>query len=275
MQEPNSKATLKKLRSEIARQVRELRKERRWTQAELAKRLDLSQARLSEIENGDGSFSAEQFLLLLKLFNVGVNRFAPSAGGSAERAREAQLQNALARLGALHLRESRDLLPSEQLDEVRSAVRETLVTAESPRLLTALAPVLVANIGGLNLNRLQLDLSEAGLPRRLPWLVENVLVALERSDDERHSHSWVRARRRAHVLLRTFLDAVRADPHLGSSGIPDVLDANIRSKRSRDEIAATSSSISKTWRIVTSLQPEDFAHALATADSLGADRAHP
>src|SRR5580658_8833730 len=103
MRDVNNKAELRKSRSEVAKNARELRKERRWTQAELAKRLDLSQARLSEIEGGDGSFTAEQFLLLLKLFNVGASRFAPGAGASPGHDREAQIQNALARLGALHL----------------------------------------------------------------------------------------------------------------------------------------------------------------------------
>ena len=275
MRAVNDKETLRKVRAEIAENVRELRKERRWTQAELAKRLDLSQARLSEIEGGDGSFTAEQFLLLLKLFNVGANRFAPSAGSSAGHAREAQIQNALVRLGALHLQESRDVLPSERLDEVRSAVRETLVLAESPRLVTALAPVLVTNAEQVNLNKLQLELSEAGLPRRLPWLVENIINALDHSEPQTSSRAWVRLCRRAYVLLRTFLDAARADPSLGSSGAPDVLDSNIRSKRSSDDIAAASSPISKRWRVVTSLQPEDFAHALASAHAVGSGRERP
>ena len=43
-----------KTKEKIATKVRELRKQRRWTQAELAKRLGLSQSRLSEIERGAG-----------------------------------------------------------------------------------------------------------------------------------------------------------------------------------------------------------------------------
>src|SRR5271170_6249535 len=109
MRELNDKEELRKARSEIARNVRELRKERRWTQAELAKRLRLSQARLSEIEGGDGSFTAEQFLLLLKLFNVAANHFIPK-----QRNQASEIQNALARLGAIHLQESEDVLPSER-----------------------------------------------------------------------------------------------------------------------------------------------------------------
>jgi transcriptional regulator with XRE-family HTH domain len=41
-------------RAHIARVVRALRKERGWTQAELAEKLGLSQNRLSEVELGDG-----------------------------------------------------------------------------------------------------------------------------------------------------------------------------------------------------------------------------
>jgi hypothetical protein len=135
--------------------------------------------------------------------------------------------------------------------------------------VTALAPVLVANAEQINLNKLQLELSEAGLPRRLPWLVENILDALDHTEPETNSRAWVRLCRRAYVLLRTFLDAARADPSLGSSGAPDVLDSNIRSKQSHDDIAAASSPLSKRWRVVTNLQPEDFAYALASARAVG------
>src|SRR5262249_18893316 len=91
-------------RARIAREVKRLREDRRWTQAELSKRLGLSQSRLSEIERGQGSFTAEQFLTILKLFNVSVTRFASARKPSTE------LQNALARLGADHLQESQEVL---------------------------------------------------------------------------------------------------------------------------------------------------------------------
>ena len=63
-------------------------------------------------------------------------------------------------------------------------------------------------------------------------------------------------------------DAVGVDPNLGSLGASDVRDANIRSKRSRDEATALSSPSSKRWRIVTSLQPKDFAEALISTEQL-------
>ena len=49
-------------RTLISNKVRTLREGRHWTQAELAKRLGISQGWLSTIERGQGSFTAEQFL---------------------------------------------------------------------------------------------------------------------------------------------------------------------------------------------------------------------
>ncbi len=119
---------LEKEKASIARKVHELRRERRWTQAELARHLDLSQGRLSEIERGDGSFTAEQFLAILRLFNVTASDFATTAAGP-----RADLQNALARIGALQLQESTDVLPSERLGDVNAVIREVIVASELPR----------------------------------------------------------------------------------------------------------------------------------------------
>src|SRR6476469_4792741 len=99
-------------RARISATVRALRKERGWTQAELAEKLGLSQNRLSEVERGDGSFTAEQFLLILKLFNVTTSRFADATD------RPQQLQNALARRGASHLQESAGVVPADDLADV-------------------------------------------------------------------------------------------------------------------------------------------------------------
>src|SRR6516225_4309261 len=114
---------LDRSRLQIGRKLRELRAERGWTQLDLAERLQISQGHLSQIERGSGSLTAEQFLKVLALFNVPSTYFAPSN----QRA-DLDLQNALARLGALHLRERTDVLPSEQLDEVANVAREALLT---------------------------------------------------------------------------------------------------------------------------------------------------
>ncbi len=166
MNNDKSAQELEKGRLIVARKVQELRKQRRWTQVELARRLHLSQSRLSEIERGAGSFTAEQFLEILKLFNVAASDFAPTRSSASS-----ELQNALARFGALHLHESTEVLPSERLSTASDVIREAIVASEFPRLITALAPVLIRNVDHINLRGLQLQLTAVGLERRLAWLV--------------------------------------------------------------------------------------------------------
>jgi transcriptional regulator with XRE-family HTH domain len=255
--------SLEQLGRTIAGKVRVLRLERRWTQAELASQLGLSQARLSEIERGDGSLSAEQFVTVLKLFNVDVTDFVPARSHDPLD----ELQNALARLGARHLQVSADVLPSQRLRAVADAVRETLVLGDQPRLITALAPVLVQNIQALNLHQVNVELAQAGLQRRLGWLVENTAEAAV-STRVKAPRTWASNYRRADVVLRNFLQFVEPqlsdlpeDPAIGV----DVLDRGIRSEQTLREQVAVASSISRRWRIATSIRPEDFATALRAA----------
>jgi len=246
----------------IGGKVRELRESRRWTQKDLAARLGLSQSRLSEIERGDGSFTAEQFLILLKLFNVGANHFA------SEPARpDLELQNVLARLGAAHLEESEDALPSEKLQEVHAAIREALVNGGS-RAVTALAPVFVRNVERLNLAKLYADLERTGLEHRLGWSIENTLGAIQAlRASGRESREWSRLISRAAVSLQRFLDFTRAESHTNDPRYraPDVLDATIRTRKSLDSILQSRSVISRNWDIASALEVEDFLEALRAA----------
>jgi hypothetical protein len=177
---------------------------------------------------------------------------------------DSELQNALARLGALHLQESSDVLPSERLSEASDVIREAIVGSESPRLVTALAPVLVGNIDHLNLTKVHLQLTEAGLGRRLAWLVENTLEAIRRELPGVSPAPWRRLYSRAQVVLGSFLDFVnvQSDEEIPA---PDVLDPSIRSKQTLAEVTASASPISRRWGIVTTLQPEDFVEALRSA----------
>ena len=246
----------------IGAKVRELRESRRWTQKDLAGRIGLSQSRLSEIERGDGSFTAEQFLVLLKLFNVGASHFASEA-----RRPDLELQNVLARLGAAHLEESEDALPSERLEDVHAAIREALVSG-APRVVTALAPVFVRNADRLNFVRLHIDLERTGLDRRLGWSVANTLAAIEAlraSGDE--SREWSPLIRRATVSLQRFLDFLAAANHgvVARHGAPDLLDASIRSQKTVDHVLRSRTEISKQWGIASALKVEDFLQALKAA----------
>jgi len=248
----NRPQELEKAREQIARKVRELRTERKWTQQELARRLDLSQSRLSELERGDGSFTAEQLLEILALFNVPATHFATHAPNH-----DAELQNALARHGATHLRESTDVLPSEKLEELTTLVREVLIS-QSSRQLTALAPVLVSNAGVLGI--LTRRLAGSGLERRFGWVLENTLVALN-EDLNRTPRGLGRQYRNALYSVETALSWLSEQVGQLAPGPPDVLDP-IASKRTRENVEAAASPISRHWGILTDVQPRDFTEAL-------------
>jgi transcriptional regulator with XRE-family HTH domain len=248
-------------RSMIAQEVRALRRERRWTQAELANALGLSQSRFSEIERGDGSFTAEQLLRVLQLFNVPLSRFAAESGDRAS-----EIQNALARLGAQHLEESTDTVPVRDLEDPADVVRAAIVEG-SPRVITALAPVLVTNADRVSLKRVHLALRDVGLERRLAWVVGNTLEAIRRELAQPLPKAWAQRCRRAAVVLSAFLEPITAarKVRLPEPVIPDVLDTTIRSKKSLEDVSAVTSPLAREWDIVTRLQPDDFAQALRAA----------
>lgn len=256
-----STSDLDNTRLRIVAKVRELRTERRWTQADLAAKLGLSQARLSEIERGGGSFTAEQFLEVLRLFNVNVDAF------TAPQQVEYELQNALARLGAFHLREVSGALPSARVAGVRAAVRETLLAPTDARLLLALGPVLIANLAALNLDVLDDELRAFGFPARVPWLVENVHTALLLGGVAQGRPAAAQWHRSLAVLgdfvSRHPAPAIDAPRHL------DHVDAGVRSERALAQVLAGASDISRKWGVVSDLQPADFADALRAADVAG------
>jgi transcriptional regulator with XRE-family HTH domain len=243
-------------RKRIAIVVGELRRERRWTQAELAQKLGVSQGRVSQIESGTGSFSAEQLLLILKLFNV-----TPEVFSDGPPDRGAQMQNALARLGATHLLESEGALPEVARDEALGVVADVLIKGE-PRLTAALAPVLVSNIDSIPLAQLHLDLSRAGFERRVPWLCQNVALSLDLEAKPGVSRTRLRQARRTRLLIDLFLETQAA---AAESAPWDVLDRTILSRKTVDELKASASEPSRRWHIITSLRPEDFAQALKAA----------
>jgi transcriptional regulator with XRE-family HTH domain len=247
--------------AEIGAKVRELRNARRLTQAQLAQALHVAQGRLSDLERGKASFTAEQFLTILRIFNVPASEFTPASGGV-----EAELQNALARLGARHLVEAEDLVPSERFREVHAVIREVLVDGSSPRMITALAPVLVEHADALNLAKLALELAPVGLERRLFWLAANAREALRRELKEKPTAARARKLRRADVLLAQLLDAPAARERKFAN--IDVLDKTARSEETVRDLTLEGSTISKRWNIATALQADDFYDALRQANGL-------
>ena len=244
----------------IGQRTRVLRQSRRWTQAELANRLHISQNQLSRVEHGTSSFTAEQFLKLLRVFNASVAYFVDDKGDSQQ-----QLQNALVRLGARHLYESSEVLPSEQLERAQVAIKETVIDG-SPRLITGLGPVLVRNVDDLNLTKLVDELSRVGLARRFAWVVENTLLAVERLAQLK-TPNWVKLERRIQLPFNQLLAAAsHASKNSLLSETPDVLDKTVRTQKTFNTVELESSDVSRHWGIVTSLQVEDFVEALRAAE---------
>lgn len=250
---------LNNIRKSIGRTLRELRLERHWSQADLAEKLGVSQSRVSDVERGRRSLTAEQFLYVLTLFNATAKQFAPpaiTAGG------ETELRNTLARLGAAHLQETEWVLPSERVEQVHDLIREVLVDPSS-RHVTALAPVIVRNIDHLNLSKIHARLADIGLGHRLGWLTDNLKEAVRSELWRSPPRDWIARYRRTGVFLDEFLGRV---PSTGAaSSAPDILDTGIRSKKTLERVQEANSDISRRWGIVTSLQPQDFVDALEAA----------
>lgn len=246
----------------IGERIRALRQGRRWTQKQLSELLGISQNYLSELERGQGSFTAEHLLTILKTFNVPIDYFSPAKTESQD-----QIQSALARFGASHLFESAETLPSSFIKDASDAVRETLISAQSSRQITALAPVLVDNINRLNLRTLKARLHEAGLERRLGWVLENTLAALHGEQSQPVPREWSLKYGRAETIIKSFLSYDRPDrePEEVREGPDDVLDRDIASDKSLAEARRESSAISKRWGITTRIKTEDFAQALRAA----------
>ncbi|HPH69655.1 MAG TPA: helix-turn-helix transcriptional regulator [Kofleriaceae bacterium] len=245
-------AEISKSRERIASKVRSLRVARGWTLQELAKELGVSLSRLSEVERGDGSFTAEQLLVLLRIFNVPVSEFAaPEKTDYAT-----QLQNALAYLGAQRLRESTAATPSDALHNAHAAIRETLL-AGSSRQIASLPAVLVRNIERIALPRLHAELAQLGYEARFGWLLDHAIAALDEVAPQRGTDVALKGAR-----LRLHLAAQRLRPPTGSDAVDDILDSHIRSERSLELARKASSAIARKWRIITNIQLTDFVAAL-------------
>jgi len=254
--------TTKGLRASIGERVRRLRQERRLTQVHLAEELSISQNYLSELERGQGSFTAEQLLEILRLFNVSADYFAPKAVPAQD-----QIQNALARVGAKHLAENDQTIPSNRLKTAIDAIREALVSADSSRQVAAIAPILVEHAGNLSLSKLHTDFAELGLEFRLGWLIDSVLEALKREEESKNlPQEWRLKYRKARITIDSFTASWRKYP--GAPGRPSdyaVLDPEITSEETLREVKARLSPIARRWRIITEIKVEYFIRALRAA----------
>lgn len=251
------------LQKRIASTLKKAREERRWTQAELAEKLDLSQSRLSEIEQGKGSLSAEQLILVLSLFNLPLHQFLPPAEATYEN----NLQKALAQFGAKHLKESPQILFTQQQENLFQLICDTITNGNSGRLIASLAPVLVKNIQGIQLRRLDQKFTELGLQQRFCWVVEGTEIAVKKATQHKLSSSIQKEYKL--FLLRAghwlFLKKKEISPTVHLE-LEDILDTDILSKKTLTEVRNARDALAKRWNIVTRIRLEDFYNALVESE---------
>lgn len=250
-----ARSDLHETRQRVAAKVRALRRARGLTQAELSRSLGLSQARLSEIESGNGSFTAEQLIAVLTLFNVDIAQFLPPANEDDE------LQNALIQHGATHLRQVPGVASSGRYAAPSLAILAVLLTPRSARFVTALGPVLLKHVDSVSLPALRERLADAGRLARLGWLIQNVRDALLLPPPNKDADLRRRVSR-AILVLSNELDVFPAPPTPLRSA-PDVFDPTLRSAESLNIVwNQQASPISRRWGIATDIQPDDYRKAI-------------
>lgn len=242
-------------RLQIAAKVRGLRVARGWPQRALALQLGLSQSRLSELERGAGSFTAEQLIAVLRLFNVDLGDLLPAADP------EDALQNALILHGAAHLRRVPGVLVPTRFTDPHAVVLATLTEPRPARLVTALAPLLLQRVEQLSLAALRLELRGLHREHRLGWLLESVGQALA-APPPGADLGWRRRAARLGAVITAEL-ARFTPPDATEGAAPELFDAAIRSAASVDQVwRAQASPTARRWGMVTALQPDDFQAAL-------------
>lgn len=246
------------LRARVAERMRTLRQARWMTQADLGAYLGISKERVGRIERGLGSYTAEQLLVMLTLFNVDVDYLMPEG-------QDDELQNALIRHGADHLRQVPDIVLTGRFATPSDVILSVLLDPRSARFVTALGPVLIKNVDVVSLPALRHQLSVASRPHRLDWLVENVLSALLQQPASKDAE--VR-RQVARAVLVLRCDLRHLTPRVEGEAL-DLFDPTIRSEVTMNLVwDQQASSTSRRWGIVTDIQVEDFADVITSADVL-------
>lgn len=252
----------KGIRQAIAEAIKRLRKERHLTQSELAGVLGLSQAHFSKIERGQGTITAEQLIKLIQKFSLPLSYFTPPEKKS-DHEENPSLQNALAYLGARHLRVIEGVSFPERLGFPEDAITETLI-APSSRLITSLAPVIAKHCERINFQRIAEKLRPQNIQNRLWWVVEATYLALtERLKEPYLPKTLHRDYQKALLLLeRKKLDASAVQEGLKE----DEFDTGLISEKTVDLVKKNRDKPAKRWGIITRIKKEDFLQALKDSE---------
>lgn len=250
--------SLLEYRKSICSSLKKIRQERNWTQVKLAELLGLSQSRLSEIEKGKGSLTAEQLLVLLETFHLTLSDF--SYAPVTEHSR--YLRSALTRLGAATIISHRFTSPSQLLYDIQELIREILVEVPSRDHICHLAPLIVSHIREINFDSIGMKLYDLGVDGRLWWIVEGTLWAVRERSCWSQSKEVAEMYEEAKELLAMksksanyFFSYRRAYPN-------DVVDRDVVNQQQLEQVRRERDALATRWRIVSRVRLEDFTKAL-------------
>lgn len=251
------------LKSQLGQSLKKLRKARGLKQEDLYNLLKISQPQYSKIETGRASLTAEQFLQLIKRFNLSLGDFLPPKKSDEE----AALQNALIRLGANHLREIPDIIPSDKFESTNEVISYVLLTAPSARLITALGPILVKNYNKVNFNLIEERLGRSNLERRLGWIFDAIIESLDKRLGEPSISADLDF---IYGRALQFFDRKRRVPEfyptLSTTKKDDDLDPDLTSSKTLESVKKKRDAVARKWGIVTRITSDDFYRAIKDSE---------
>lgn len=251
-------------KTQISSALKKLRHKRHLSQAEMAKILDVSQPSFSLIETGKISLSAEKFLILIERFNLSLGDFINVKKKSPEH----ELQNALVRLGAKHLREISGVIISEDLQDCNEVIWRILSAPSHSRLVVFLAPVILKNISDVHFLAIYDRLTPIRKQNRLWWLVEQIYEAVTmRLNKDYLSRDLAQTYKKSQKILLKYKRAGEALQDLrGQRSSYDILDCEVISSDHVSRIREKSDDCAQRWRLLTGLTRSDFYNALVETD---------
>jgi hypothetical protein len=128
--------------------------------------------------------------------------------------------------------------------------------------------VFVAQAGSINLGRLRNELAELGLEHRFGWAIESTLEAIKAESQAVLPRDWRIRYRRAETIIQSYIAPfiILSPTENPESPAPyDVLDPEIVSRQTLDEVIESLSPLARKWKVATRIEIDDFVRALRTA----------
>ncbi len=113
----------------VGPKIRQLRKERKLTQTELASRIGIQQSDLSRMEKGEYRVSLDTLFKILAVFNVSISEFFDDVNKDSLTPRDVQVMRDLQRLPNTVRREVEEFIAFK-----RGQSTETVADIEVPKL---------------------------------------------------------------------------------------------------------------------------------------------